>query len=186
MRIACLGWGSLIWDPRGLRIVQGEPTWHADGPWLPVEFARQSQRDRMTLVLTPGVPEVQVLWAWMIDSDIEAARSSLAAREGSNAIAIWPSSRNWPFSDVVAAWARRKGIEAVVWTAIGTRFNGKDGIVPTCEQVMAYLQDLVARQQAANAEEYIRRAPAQVRTPYRERIENDLGWRPAHSPIGKP
>ena len=39
MKIACLGWGSVIWDPRALPI---QREWFKDGPFAPVEFTRQS------------------------------------------------------------------------------------------------------------------------------------------------
>ncbi len=41
MKIAILGWGSLIREPRGLPI-DGE--WQKDGPVLWIEFSRISQR----------------------------------------------------------------------------------------------------------------------------------------------
>ncbi|MDU1189996.1 MAG: hypothetical protein E6990_18890 [Enterobacter sp.] len=39
MKIACLGWGSLIWKSGALPVA-GE--WQTDGPSLPVEFCRVS------------------------------------------------------------------------------------------------------------------------------------------------
>lgn len=52
--IAVIGWGSLPWDPRELR-VEGQPDhkFSPDGPTLPLAFSRVSQDDRLTLVIDP-------------------------------------------------------------------------------------------------------------------------------------
>ncbi len=57
MTIVVLGWGSLYWAPRELRIRDG---WQADGPHLPVEFVRVSSDGRLTLVLFEEAEAVQV------------------------------------------------------------------------------------------------------------------------------
>src|SRR5687768_6945943 len=77
--IACLGWGSLIWDPRELPI---QRQWFTDGPMAPVELLRQSRDGRMTLVLHASAAKVRTLWAVMDAAEIAAAREALRLREG--------------------------------------------------------------------------------------------------------
>jgi hypothetical protein len=62
----------------------------------------------------------------------------------------------------------------VVWTALQPRFAGKS-ITPSIDQVLEYLANLDTEAKKL-AEEYVRRAPPQIKTAYRERIERDLGW----------
>src|SRR5713226_8708880 len=78
--IACLGWGSLVWDTRSLPIHR---EWFRDGPLLPVEFAHFSDncQGRVTLVITPDSPRVRVLWALMSLADLDLAKKKLADRE---------------------------------------------------------------------------------------------------------
>lgn len=81
MKIAVIAWGSLVWDPRDLDI---EPEWREDGPLLPVEFARFSGRERLTLVLVEGVPLQHTLWTLSRQPTLAAAISDLRAREGTS------------------------------------------------------------------------------------------------------
>jgi hypothetical protein len=74
MKIACLGWGSLIWDPRSLPI---QREWFKDGSFAPVEFTRQSTDGRMTLVIDPTASPVRLLWAHMLTTDLQPAREAL-------------------------------------------------------------------------------------------------------------
>src|SRR5467141_640090 len=110
MQIACLGWGSLIWDPRELP-VRGK--WFDDGPMLPIEFARQSSDGRITLVLVPPTfPFVRCLWKPMSVRKLTEARTALGHRESSKSekpersVDFWPrGSRNRPVATQVARWA---------------------------------------------------------------------------------
>lgn len=78
-RIACLGWGSLVWSPDRLPV---ELPWREDGPALPVEFTRRSNNGRLTLVLTEGVPRIPVLWVPIKAETVKEAREALRVREG--------------------------------------------------------------------------------------------------------
>lgn len=51
MKIAILGWGSLIWNPENLNYYT-EFGWSKNEPKLPIEFLRISNNGRLTLVIT--------------------------------------------------------------------------------------------------------------------------------------
>jgi hypothetical protein len=159
--------------------------WRADGPVLPVEFARQSSNGRITLVLGRGFEHVPALWSAFNTHDLAEARESLRVREeiprshAAESIAQWRRGEK-PVSEpdaTISAWATGKDLEAAVWTSLPPKFGGIDGRVPTENEVVAYLQTLEDQPRAA-AEEYVRRAPRQIATPYRWAIERALGWTP--------
>lgn len=178
--IACLGWGSLIWNPGGLPIIDG---WLHDGPQLPIEFARISKDGRLTLVIVQGTPAVTVLWAGLSVTSLDDGIHALADRERVTranihySIGYWSQTRSsrHEFVDSIGAWAGEHQLEAVVWTALKPGFLAARGVVPTSAEVLTHLESLKLEDRA-RAEEYVRRAPAQIRTPYRSVIEQRLGW----------
>jgi hypothetical protein len=164
--IVCLGWGSLIWSPR-----------------LPIEFSRQAADGRITLAITPGAAAIPVLWAELAVETLDEAVEALGHREGIpreswlEHVGVWQPGA--PPSDdqahIIGAWAAPCGYSGVVWAALPTGFKQARGTVPTLEEILAYLRGLTGETRA-RAEEYIRCAPAQTRTAYREEIEMILGW----------
>ena len=181
MAIACLGWGSLVWDPRELP-VQGK--WFEDGPLLPVEFARESRDGRLTLVIVAGYGSmVRSLWSLFANTTLADAREALRLREGvgeksaADYIAAWqtgdPDDRA---PSGVSAWVRQHGLDAVVWTALPPQIGGNLR-VPTEDQAVAHLRSL-SHERRRHAERYIRMTPRQIDTPYRRRFEAEFGWSP--------
>jgi hypothetical protein len=170
--IACLGWGSLCWDPRSLPIA-GE--WNEDGPHLPVEFSRVSSDGRITLVLTEGAMPVQALWVPLAVNTLEQAITALAEREGVerlNAIGRVPATA--AVSDahaVVQSWAASRGICGVVWTALKPGLD-KDsrGTIPSLDQLRGHIERLSPRARAG-ALDYVVRAPLQVETRLRSTLQ---------------
>ncbi len=178
--IACLGWGSLIWDPRTLPI---QRHWFQDGPLISVEFARQSSDGRLTLVIEPNAKPVRSLWAVMDDMDLDDAIEALRSRENISKKAVskighWSIGEESP-DDIpdLPEWNRGRGIESVIWTALGPKFNKKDDEVPVADQAVQYLRSLSGSVRD-EAEKYVRNAPPQIDTDYRRRFEAELGWSP--------
>jgi len=180
MVIACLGWGSLVWDARELPI---RGRWFEDGPLLSVEFARQSSDGRLTLVIVPAGTSVRALWTPFSVETLAAAREALRKREGvpeknrEQHIAAWSKENEDSCPASISAWARGLRIDAAVWTALPPRFAGEDARVPTADDAVAYLRQL-PHEQRQHAERYIRMTPRQVDTPYRRRFELEFGWTP--------
>lgn len=181
MLIACLGWGSLVWDPRDLPV---QRKWFEDGPLLPIEFARQSSDGRLTLVIVPANKGVMVrsLWTLFTVHTVHDAREALRKREGvperyRGLITVWPCGdqiASDPSS--ISDWMKELKIDAVVWTGLLPLFRKKVQ-VPTEDEAVAYLRQL-RNGNRQRAEQYIRMTPRQIDTPYRRRFELEFGWTP--------
>jgi hypothetical protein len=78
MRIACLGWGSLIWRPGGLPLAS---EWFKDGPDLPIEFSRVGDGGELATAICVNAPPCQVLWAMLNVQSLEDAVQALRKRE---------------------------------------------------------------------------------------------------------
>jgi len=179
MKIACLGWGSLVWNPGSLLIRR---EWFLDGPILPIEFARCSNDGRLTLVITENAKHVRALWSLMATDELKLAKKSLLVREGI------PEKKSDEFigclvvneeqSDqlkiIIKEWAITLNLDAVVWTNLPPKYNNV-AQVPTMEQAVNYLRDLDINARTL-AEEYIRKTPKQIDTDYRRQFEIEFGW----------
>ena len=188
MKIAILGWGSLLWQPKDLQFDK-EIGWSKNGPMLPIEFARISKDGRLTLVITKDVKEVKTYFAISSYESEEEAVLNLAIREGCGREQIGSydkSKKNFSkevfFENNILKWIKNTGIDVVIWTNLGEKWEVKnddgeviDTIVP--DERVEYLKKLKNNKRAL-AEEYIRRTPTQIDTHYRSLIEKELDWKP--------
>lgn len=186
MNIAILGWGSLIWCPGGLRV---RTRWHADGPSLPIEFARISQDDRLTLVIQPGSTEQSTYWAFSELTDLEDARQNLKTREKTKSRDIHHVLRDGTgegdappgISQKIAGWAcQHPDIDAVVWTGLQSNWQEKRGRDFTVDDATDFLLALEAARDRARAaydraREYLTHAPAGIDTAVRQAMRT-RGW----------
>ncbi len=178
-RFACLGWGSLIWEPGNLPISR---EWQKDGPNMPLEFARKSNDGRMTLVVCEQGTVCSTLWNTLSSTSLDEAREALANREGlpnTNNAAFWTcdNSSGHHGAELVGAWATKLGLAGVVWTGLPPKspVTGRNNDYPSIDDVISHLGGLSGCS-ADRAEEYVRKAPGQIATAYRTRIVEEFGW----------
>lgn len=179
VKIACIAWGSLLWEPGPLKLASG---WRPDGPLLPLEFVRDSDdSDELALVLHEPAPPMPTWWALLDTTDLDAAREMLRQREK-----IRPEYPQWvgsipnphgPVDMRVSAWMADRGIDAAVWTALPAKFAKVSERAPSPHEAVAYLAGLQGEVRA-HAEQYVRKIPKEIDTLYRRVFEERLGWTP--------
>jgi len=189
MNIAVIGWGSLIWCPGSLRI---KTRWRGDGPTLPIEFARISEDERLTLVIHPGSPLQATYWALSELTDLTEARRNLMEREGCRSLRRIPyvcrddASPEIPreVDTQLKDWLpKHNEVEAVIWTALETNWDEKFHRDFSPQDAVRYLERLDAGRKRTKvayerAKEYITNAPPLIQTKVRA-LMRDKGWHDA-------
>ncbi len=182
LRIAVLGWGSLLRRP-GQLAIRGD--WHNDGPCLPIEFARISHGKHLTLVIFPRRRLVQTYWAHSQCPTLDPAIKNLAMREGTPDRNIGflhrdgsQSTRFPRYVPRLRTWLTTHGLDAVVWTDLPSNFEKETKQRFSNSAALDYLR-LADPPVRATATDYVRIAPAQTRTQLRPRLEQELGINPS-------
>ena len=179
MKIAILGWGSLVWDPRQLPH-SGE--WHTGGPVLPIEFSRVSKDGRLTLVVdSQDGCALPVRFSTSNRDDLHDTIADLRDREGTLrrcigfVLADGSSNSRLEFDEradivkVVSSWCQSRDFDAAVWTALLPQFQEQTGKPFNVANAVAYLRTL-PKGSRENALDYIRKAPQEIDTPLRQAL----------------
>jgi hypothetical protein len=184
MMIGCLTWGSLVWNPGKLPIRGG---WQTDGPLLPIEFARLSNHNRITLVILynqPNYAPSRSLWTLLDVQSPKEAFKALKDREGAKSnqgIGLWEKGTAEPAHGVdrrIARWAEVIGLDAVVWTKLGPKWvegNKEVERMPTQDEVIRKIRTW-DEPLGTYARLYLQMAPKQIDTPYRRAVFDEFGW----------
>lgn len=178
MKIAVLGWGSLVWDSRELPL-QGD--WIQGGPRLPLEFSRISKDGRLTLVINmEHGAHVPSRYATSLRKDLGDVIADLRDREGTVRKRIGfvdinsdtTSKTEFPeqadIFDSMSEWCKTNCFDAVIWTALPSQFESETGKLFNVDNAIEYLLSL-PKTARTNALEYIKKAPAEVDTPVRKK-----------------
>lgn len=177
MRIAVIGWGSLIWDPRELK-TNGE--WKKDGPLFPIEFARISNDLRLTLVIRPASKVVKTLYIESAFTELHEAIKNLQKREGCDDpitigfVNFKDQTRNIKrtpeeIERELIKWNASKKYDAVIWTDLGQNFMKKTSMELTVHNAKRHLAGLKPLEYES-AKNYILKTPEQVKTNFRKQI----------------
>ncbi|MGO9759525.1 MAG: hypothetical protein ACLPNY_23275 [Roseiarcus sp.] len=181
MKIAVVAWGSVIWEPRNLRVLgRFEPTELR----LPIEFCRVSDDRRLSLVVDGkfGTPCRTHIATSEFD-ELKGAIEDLRAREKTNEKYIGfveghsGKSTAMALSDhaktieTVGSWIVENGYDAAVWTALPNNFSDQDRANEpfTVDAAIRYLETL-DKEKLECALNYVRRAPQEVQTPVRTAV----------------
>lgn len=176
----------MAWSTTGPSI---DGVWRKDGPELPLEYAvapcvtQEGRKSVLSLALRPGWKRNPVLWSMMETGNVSEAVWELAALMGCGErqiglIDIEGGERRGAHAEVleeVERWAEEQSwrgnkIDAIVWTA-------QLAEEMTSREVVRMLRSLDGRERR-DTETYVRSTPSQLRTPFREIMERELGWTP--------
>lgn len=173
MKIATIGWGSLIWDQERQFNVKG--VWADDGPTLPLEFCRISSRgkekERVTLVIDQiSGMACPTYWNYMHDTTLELAINTLRIREETPQRNIHYILKNGiPMNDIqvtIHNWLRNRDIDAMIWTGLSSNWEECRNTNFSLDDLEAYL---LSKKSTFNfIDEYFEKAPTQIKTPGRE------------------
>ena len=175
-KIAILGWGSLIWEPRdGFKENIGP--WWEGGPILPIEFSRisSSRNGALTLVIDlDNGSNIQTKYTLSKRKNPEDTACDLRTREGTviRHIGLIDLKTNffrghWSFIiDKIKLWAVENKLRAVVWTDLPPNYTEETGNLFEPGKAIEYLKTLKDEGQQS-AKEYINNAPSEVQTPLR-------------------
>ncbi len=181
MKIAILGWGSLIPSPRDLSIA-GD--WQEGGPILRIEFSRISSDGRLTLVIDLlNGSAVNTFYATSTYDQLEDAVCNLMAREGTGRKNIGIVSKRNAETNVVnhpqilptmQGWLNASSFDGVIWTDLKSNYQAERDAKFSINDAHNYLETLppVCKE---NARRYIKQAPVQTKTALRQYLET-RGW----------
>lgn len=185
-KIAILGWGSLLWDKAEGEFDEQHTDWKFDGPALKLELSRKSSSrlDVLTLVIDPlNGQECKVAYTLSKRRSADEAIADLCAREKTKAKYIGCAfadgsrrqGRDCNSLDVIAQWAKDRAIDVVLWTDLGSSFEG----VAKADFVRAAIDHIqrLAPEGKVKAAEYVWRAPKFIVTPLRNALQAEPWFR---------
>jgi hypothetical protein len=186
MRIAIIGWGSLLWDLENLapHVVGG---WSSGGgPRLPLEFSRVSPKRKLGLVVViDPVHGVACPTSYIASarSSLDDAVNDLAARERAPTERIGHAhletghinSSNLHLNKTLTTWLGDAQFDGCAWTDLPMNFNDHSSAEFSIDSALVYLKSLNPSS-LEEAKRYIENAPGETVTPLRTALAENVWW----------
>ena len=146
-KIVYLGWGSLLWNYKDLKI----DDWQQIDLQLPLEFSRMSQDGRLTLVIDEKNGAINKIWSTQAHyKNIDIAINALKKREKTLKSAI--SYINLPkkryrirntspkLTQEIVMWALKEKIDVIIWTDLSSNWQQIRGKEYSIEDALQYFK----------------------------------------------
>jgi hypothetical protein len=182
VKIAILGWGSLLWEG-GMEFDTQHGPWASDGPSLKLEFSRISEKRLKALTLVIDAEHgIKTTVAWCVSKrgiladamrDLRVREETTLENIGRATITPDAGALNCGPSEAgIAAWARTKKLDTVIWTALKTNFQEKTMQPFSPQAALSHVKTLTVEGKV-KAAEYVWRAPEFVQTPVRSALQTE-------------
>lgn len=185
MKIAILGWGSLLsaTNKKNLSIVGNK--FNSNGPEIPLELTRISNDGRLTLVIDEEVGVTnKAMFAISKHGSINKAFDELVKIEKvqPNRIGVVDikneqtsesATRHSTTTMSIAKWAQKNKFDAVLWCGLGRKFKDKINVKFSPNAAVKYLAGL-PNTERNNSLKYIKGLPKTIKTPAIELIIKEL------------
>lgn len=181
MKIGIIAWGSLITSKGDLSTKHDN--WFSDGPMLPIEFARISKDNRITLVIFPPFEDVVTYYNISTFNELELAKDNLAKREGTTLSNI--GFINFKTGEIISKkipielkktfsiWNFNKDFDALIWTDLDENFKLKMKRPFSLEASIEHLKSL-SPEEFEKAKNYILSSPENTQTRHRKALTDFL------------
>ena len=132
----------------------------------------------------PKADKVQVLWTYANVDRLDEAVENLREREcaGADLVGFLSTIENRSRCQVVPEildeiryWTVKKNLDGAVWTDLPSNFREATGKEFNESNVIEFLSGLQGKERE-RARRYIEKAPPQIMTRMRRKIERELGW----------
>ena len=148
IKIAYLGWGSLLWNFKDLKI----DSWIQSNLSFPLEFSRISKDGRLTLVVDEKIGTPNLIWYALANyKNVDTAINDLKKREGTlkkNISYVNLAKKKYRIKNTspklgqeIVMWALKEKVDVVIWTDLLTNWEEIRKVPYSSKNAIEYFEE---------------------------------------------